>query len=405
MNKLSPSKNTFAWSWYDFANSSYVLIFQSFLLPMVFARYFSETHTSLAQWGLVNGISTFVGSIFALSVGRFSDKSIRLAIFKRLVVASFIGMILISLSVWKNQSLLPWLFIATNSLFIASTTISDSLLRFISSKNPSETTAVSGFSWGYGYIGGVTCLLIVLIIQKIFGELSPLCFIAVAIFYLVFAVISLWKLSKAGIINTETNFKRIYEVKSDFWFCIGILLITEGITVTILFYSIFTDRELGLSSSSIAITLLIIQIVAFFSTWFYGLLPSKAESEFFRNPINLLGITIFMWVALILILSVFTTKQSIWPLYVVVFMTGLVIGNSQSIVRSIFSLTTTNENVGSKFGIYAVFTQASTVGGIWLFGYLSDQLGSQRLPMIGVIVSLVVGFLIFRSNLTLNKAN
>lgn len=399
MNSFTPDKTTRSWAWYDFANSSYVLIFQSFLLPVFFSEVLQAQGVGLSSWGLVNGISTFLGVALALIVGDYSDRNERLRVLNRLIVLAFVGMSVLSWAITSAQSFVPYLFILTNAFFIASTSISDSILAFIAdSKN--STIKASGFGWGFGYIGGIICLLIVLVVQKVFGDYSFLAFFSVAIFYAVFSYVCVSQLKgldlNKGEGNTTGDTTRRIVPRNSKILLVGFWLIAESITVTILFYSIYASSELKIKSQDIAVTLLIIQFVGFFATWLGGSLPQISKRAVLQQPTFLLGVTIVIWVVLIAYLSLFA--RSLVDLYIVAIMTGLVIGNTQSFIRSIYALSIERQHAGRQFGIFAVITQAAALVGTWAYGAAAEAYG-QRMPMLFIAAAMIVGYLLVKWSL------
>src|SRR3989338_5297659 len=89
---MSLPKNVRSWAFYDFANSSYVLIFQAFLLPVFFSTILFAKGYSLSAWGIANGISTAIGIILAIALGKYADKHSRLKVFKWIILVCFAGM-------------------------------------------------------------------------------------------------------------------------------------------------------------------------------------------------------------------------------------------------------------------------------------------------------------------------
>src|ERR1051325_459358 len=100
---MSLPKSLRRWAYYDFANSSYVLIYQAFLLPVFFSTVLAEKGFSLSSWGIANGVSTLIGVFLAVIVGNYADKYSRIAAFKKSVYGSFVGMLLISIAVQYFQ--------------------------------------------------------------------------------------------------------------------------------------------------------------------------------------------------------------------------------------------------------------------------------------------------------------
>ncbi len=387
MRQLFKNKLLKSWAYYDFANSSYVLIFQSFLLPVFFITILQNNYGySNLSWGLANGISTFLGVILAIFGGQYADKNERIKVFRLLVTLTFLSIVVFSFSIAYVPVFSFYLFILCNTFFIATIAMSDSLLKFVSKE--SNLNEYSGFAWGWGYIGGIICLLIVMLLQKYTGEFSLPVFLSVALFYIVFS-----NLAIRGILNnsekiefnpkkTATSLVNI-PLSSKLLLLVGYWLISESITVIILFYSIYAPQELKLSTQIIGVTLLCVQLIGFFSTWYGGRIADN------KGTIKVLGISILIWIIIIILLI--TTNDFI-SLSIIVILTGLVIGNSQSLLRAQFTSFVEKYNIGFNFGLFALATQAAVIVGPILHGFLSDKFDSQKKPMILLIIFLVIGY-------------
>lgn len=381
---MSLPKNIWRWAFYDFANSSYVLIFQAFLLPAFFSTVLFAQGYSLSAWGIANGISTAIGILLAIILGKYADKHNRLKIFKWIILTCFAGMATLSLFVGIFTSGVFYLFIFTNCLFIASLSLSDSILPYVSNKNSSYE--YSGFAWGFGYLGGIASLIVAVILQKLFSEYSPIVFLSVAIFYLCFSLYALNGLKDTPLNEPkDENKKDIISKKQKISLLIGYWLISESITVIILFFSIFATKELGFSTFKIGISLLFVQLIGFPATWLGGKLTKRF------NNVSLLGLSILLWG---IVIALMITNPSLVTFALVVFLTGLTIGNSQSFLRAQYSTVINKSESGYQFGIYAFISQAATSFGPIIYGLASDSLGSQKVPMIFLFVLMVIGFVI-----------
>lgn len=388
--KYFPNKNIKHWAFYDFANSSYVLIFQSFLIPLLFSKLLIDQGYDKLSWGLANGLSTFLGVVLAIIIGRFADIKDRLNTFKYIVFVTFLFITLFSISLAYFPSISFHIFVITNSLFITSIALSDSLLTFLS-KNKTKYE-YSGAAWGFGYLGGIICLIIVMALQKFTSEFSPVVFGFVGIFYLVFSLYALKGLqsdtSKVTYNINEVNPSESRVKKSDlFKLLLGYWLIAEAITVYILFYAYYANEEVKMSSMEVSVSLIIVQFVAIFSTWYGGKLADKYSS------IKLLGYSIIIWFVIVTLMVLFPFKPVI---LIVVILTGLVIGNSQSYLRAQYSSLVDKKSAGQQFGFYAIATQASVIVGPVLHGYLTDKFNSQKIPLFILCLTMIVGFLIIK---------
>ena len=384
---MSLPKNIWRWAFYDFANSSYVLIFQAFLLPAFFSTILFAKGYSLSAWGIANGISTALGILLAIILGKYADKHSRLKVFKWIILVCFAGMATISLFIEAFVNGVFYLFIFTNSLFITSLSLSDSILPHVSNKKNSYE--YSGFAWGFGYLGGITSLIVVVILQKIFSQYSPIVFLSVAVFYLCFSLYALNGLKGTQLNEPKNeNNRDIISKKQKILLLIGYWLISESITVIILFFSIFAAKELGFSTFKIGISLLFIQLIGFPATWLGGKLTKRF------NNVSLLGFSILLWG---IVIALMTTNPNLTTFALVVFLAGLTIGNSQSLIRAQYSTLINKSESGYQFGIYSFISQAATSIGPIVYGLTSDALGSQKVPMIFLFILMVIGFIIIQN--------
>jgi len=371
-----------SWAHYDFANSSYVLIYQAFLLPVFFSHLVVFKGLTLGAWGLANGASTFLGVFISILFGYYADTRGRLKTFRWSIVLSFAGMTLLSIAVGYFHQYVFYLYVITNSFFILSLSLSDSILPYLSS----ERTAYeySGVAWGWGYIGGVACMVPVLVLQKTLGEYSAAVFMSVAIFYLLFSVYAL-----KGLRNVKLN-EPLREVRKPSMpvskralLFFGYWLISECISVIILFYSIYAASELGLSTLTIGLTLLVVQLLGFPATWIGGKLIHK------YSHLSLLGITIALWGVIIGLLVI---NLGMGGLVIIVVLTALVIGNSQSFLRAQYSTLIERSESGFQFGLFSIVAEASVLVGPLVYGVSSDYLHSQKIPLLVLFLLMVVGY-------------
>jgi MFS transporter, UMF1 family len=380
-------KNIWGVAYYDFANSAYFLVYLSFLLPIYFSTVLLTKGYGLGAWGTANAVSTFLGVLLALIAGKYADRTNRLKIFRHLVYLSFIGMLAVSVSIGYFPASLYWLFIIANTFFVASLSVSDSMLPHVSDKTTSYT--YGGFAWGFGYLGGIASLLIAVLLQKITGDYSFSVFASVAIFYLFFSVHSIRKLRDTPLnpdLASDKTTSMLSSGREKLLFA-GYWLISECITVVFLFFSIFATEELQLSTFAIGVVLLFVQLIGFPATYFGGMLAER------YNPLTLLGITVVLWGVIILLLVLF---KGFLVLATIVFLAGLVIGNSQSYMRSQYSTLIRKGESGLRFGFYSIVSKASVIIGPVAYGFASDYLNSQKIPIIILYVLMVLGYVLIR---------
>lgn len=388
MRQLFSPTPAMGWAWFDFANSSYVLIFQTFLLPVFFINVLGSTD-QLASWGFIAGASTGLGALLAIIIGKYTDGRNRLDAFKLLAWGAFLGMISVAYCVAINPQWVPTVYLITNTMFIALLGLSDSFLPFLT-RSSTKSFVTSGRAWGFGYLGGIVALITVLWLQQKFGEFTPWSFAGVALFFLAFVVLACrglqridWQTPLANPGEEDRHAARISPQQRGV-ILVGAWLIAECVAIAILFFSIYASSELGLASSDIGATLLLVQLVAFPATWWGGRLPEKFSG------LRLLGMTIPVWFVAIALLILWV--ESVQQLWVVAILCGLVLGNTQSYLRALYSNITPRARAGYHFGFYIFTTQAAAFVGTWLYGSLSAALGSQQLPMAIIALLMVLGF-------------
>jgi MFS-type transporter involved in bile tolerance (Atg22 family) len=108
-----------------------------------------------------------------------------------------------------------------------------------------------------------------------------------------------------------------------------------------------------------------------------------------------LGGTIILWG---ISLTIFILPHpGWWWLGLAVFLIGLAYGNSQSYLRSQYSTLIKKSESGFQFGMYSAISEAAVLIGPFLYGYASDQLHSQKMPMLFLFFCMIAGYLLIVS--------
>ena len=394
---MSIPKSVWHWAFYDFANSGYLVVYSSFLLPVFFSLTFKDQGSLLGTWGIANAIATVIGASLAIIIGKYSDKHSRFQSFKWSIIISFLGMLAISMAVKYSGDLILYFYIFTQSVFILSLSLSDSILPHVSNKT--DSFEYSGFSWGFGYIGGIVALIAAISLQKILGdEYHPIVFLSTAIFYIGFSIYVLLGLKEVKMNSEPPTIKTSLVTRSQKALLLtGYWLISEAITIIILFFAIYLSTEFGYSTTKIGILVLIAQAIGFPATWYGGYLARKI------NILLLLGLTIIFWGITIfgLVLDIGITGIVLFVIF-----GAMAIGNSQSLLRAQYSNIIERSESGFQFGIYSVVSEAAVFIGPIIYGIASDYFHSQKIPMIFLFVSMAIGYiLIWKSTKHLKNIN
>jgi len=133
--------------------------------------------------------------------------------------------------------------------------------------------------------------------------------------------------------------------------------------------------------------MLAVQMIAFPATWYGGRLVKKFDS------IKLLGVTILLW-GLTVAFLIFNAGW--FSLIIIVVAGACAIGNSQSYLRAQFSNVIERSESGFQFGMFTVASEAAAFIGPIAYGAGSDYFKSQRIPLICLFASMVIGYILIR---------
>jgi len=386
----------FPYSLFDFANSSFVLIIHTYLFPLYFKNVLmGGSPNADAIWGTIFACSALIAAAIAPFVGALADGRNRYKVFFAIALLSFVSAVILGLSIGSTVVVISIVFIVANVCFYLASNMYDSLLTIVAA--PNQRALFSGFSWGFGYTGGVVCFLIVYAFQSRFGVGSRLPYVITGLFYLVFGCIAVVLLRRhvTGSIRTrQLTFREILSKldRPRALLLLGYALISDCVSAVTLFAAIYGSTELHLSDKVIGAWLLGIQLLAFPLTY----LVSKLTVPW--GIFKTLALCIGIWVIIIGVL-VFSTSFILFM--VVAALTAAVIGTTQSLTRAQYSLYIEPFRTSEIFGWYAIATKSAAIAAPLVFGFVSAWSGSQRLAMSLMVVPLIAGLLFVKKGYNL----
>jgi UMF1 family MFS transporter len=406
-------KEAISWAFYDFANSAYSLLIMSFIFPIFFREVIAGGVNGDFWWGLAVSMSILLGGLASPIIGAIADydterkrKFIIFGLFSMFGTASlyFTG---------PNMLLFAFVvFVITNLCFEIAQTLYDSFLFHISTKKTAGR--ISGLGWGLGYLGGVIAMLVLKPFYNVgYADeaLYKLTFPLTALFFFVFSLPAflfikkdkktlkkekLAVLIKIGISSTLRTIKNIKQHKKIAWFLVGFYILNDALVTIFSFIPIYGKITLKLSFSEIAILLMVIQLIAFPATVFFGWLSDK------KGPKKILLTAIFLWGLIVLGISFATSKIFF---YIMAVLAGFVVGSSQAVARSWFSKIIPKEKIGEFFGFNGFASKIAATTGPLLFGIISSVTKNQRIAMGTLIIYFIISFLIFVRIKEGNKKN
>ncbi len=406
------------WYFYDWANSAFsttvVTVFFGPYVTTVLARGAADSTGLLhplgmaiaarAYWGYLVAASVVVQVLLLPLVGALADYGRRkkqlLALFAYTGAAATIAMFFLEGSAYLAAGLL---FLVANTAFGASMVIYNSFLPEIAT--PENRDAVSSTGWGIGYLGGGLLLALNLLMYVRPSALGldeglaiRLSLGSAGVWWAVFTIIPLRALRNRGparrlapgehifgaslrqLFRTLSGMRRYPQT---LLFLIAYLLYNDGIQTVIALATQFGHDELNIPMGSLALSILMVQFVAFFGALGFNRIAGLWNAK------GAVMLSLGIWFAVVLAMHswVRTTTQ----FFLMAAVVALVLGGSQALSRSLFSQMIPKEKEAEYFGIYEI----SDKGTSWLcplaFGLAVQFTGSYRTAILTLAAFFLAG--------------
>jgi len=410
-----------AWAFYDWANSVYSLVIATAVFPIYFGVVTENYETVSFLGGDFHPITlyNYALSISFLIVAFMSPILSGIADYtgnklKFLKVFCLLGSLsVMSLFFFSGIDTL-WVGIVFTILasigFWGSIVFYNAYLPEVAFPEQQDKVSAKGFI--YGYTGSVLLLLFNLVmIQKPewFGFAdasmpSRLTFLLVGLWWLGFAQITFKRLPN-NVFNKKPKkdyiwegFKELKIVFHDLInfpqlkiFLISFFLFSVGVQTIILMAGVFGSKELGLPTTNLIATILLVQIVAIFGAYFFSRLSSRIGN------IPTLRIAIGIWCIVCFIAFLLDKNQKNIDIYFYILggLIGLVMGAIQSLSRSTYSkLLPETEDHATYFSFYDVTEKIAIVLGTFVFGALIALTRSMQWSVLFLAIFFLASFIV-----------
>lgn len=396
-------KTIIGWILYDIATSGYGL-----MIPTVaYAVYYRQivcggAAVCDARWATWVALAMVTAGLLAPLLGAIADLGAlrhRLFVITTLICAFATGALY---TVQPGAVIFGGLvFFLAQAGFLLATSLYDA---YLPSLVPADQIGrLSGLGWGLGYLGGISCFLLFLLVQQTnqFDSAMEfrLAFLISAVFLLVLALPALAWLPRQTGQSTVAPGKLIHQAYRQVWqtlrhwrqrpqlfkFLLGLYLISDGIVTILSFIGIYLSTQFGLSIIQILQLTLVFNFIAVPSTILCGILSDIWSAR------SMLRVLLTTWIGIILIM-VFSTHAAT-PIVLAVLL-GLVLGSTQSLCRGLFAQMVYSAQATELFGFNALVSKMSAIVGPLMFGAISSATGSQRLAMAALLLFFGAGGLI-----------
>ncbi|MBC8062138.1 MAG: MFS transporter [Clostridiaceae bacterium] len=403
MSKLTKIEKS--WAFYDWANSAYSMTVTATILPLYFKSVFKNAgglpSLSTAYWGYANSIGTLIVAILAPILGTLADyKGYKKKFFQVFFLLGIITTAMLALVPTQYWLMLLVVYILTSIGFSGSCIFYDAFLVDVTTEDRMDYVSSMGFA--FGYIGStipfILCMAMVILAQYHIIPLSvitasQISFVITAIWWGVFTLPLMRKVNQVYGIAIEaapvkSSFKRLIKTfknikmhKPIFMFLLAYFFYIDGVN-TIITMATSYGSDLGISTTSLLLILLVTQFVAFPSAIIFGKLAEKYTGK----KMLLIGVFIY---SLICIYAFFIkTTLDFWILAMLV---GSLQGGMQAISRSYYAKLIPKDNFNEFFGFYNIFGKFAAIIGPFLVGIVTQITGKTNYGVLSIIVLFVIG--------------
>jgi UMF1 family MFS transporter len=416
LEPLARRKEQRAWYFYDWANSAFSttvagVLFGPYLIAIAkeaaVDNRIQVLGLSIAPGALPSytiTASTLISAVLLPLLGAVADRTSR----KKDLLAGFAwaGAAAASLLFFvkgDNWELGVIAFIVANLCFGAAAVFNDALLCLISEEE--ERDRVSSKGWAYGYAGGGLLLALNFLLVTILpfglseGMAVRISLLSAAIWWAGFTFIPFLGLKNrppehvvpetGGYVSRSfgqlwATLKSLRQYPVALTFLLAYLFFNDGIQTVIASASIYGVEELEFSTGTVLATYLVVQFVAVFGALGFG----RAAERYGAKTVILIGLGIWM---LIVTVALFVPKKQLVAFLLLAVAIGIVLGGTQALSRSYFSLLIPRGREAEYFSFYHAMERGTSWFGTLVFGLVYQLTDSYRPAIFALIVFFVIG--------------
>ena len=405
------SKGMWSWAMFDWANSAFFVIIQTF----VFAAYFQRSIAADAisgteQWGNMVSAAGLLIAFTAPVLGAIADRSGRrkpwIAAFSLMsIVASFLR--------WFAEPSTEFLIYALVVTFVATVGAEYAFIFYNAMLPdlvpPSHLGRWSGWSWAMGFAGGIVCLLGALYLFIENGgawlgldtetlEHIRATFIFTALWYLVFSIpmflrtpdipknnIPVGQAITEGILQLKNSIKEARNYANIYRFLLARMIYNDAVILIYAFGGIYAAGTFGMDESQIIIFGIGLNVTAALGAVGFSWMDDRSGSK---------KTILFSLIGLIIPVTAILFVEDIFWFWIWGLMLGVFFGPVQAASRTLMGRLAPEDKRTEMFGLFAFSGKATAFIGPKLLGWVTVLFASQRIGMSVVLVLLALGFLL-----------
>ena len=365
-----------AWYYYDFGNSAYAAV----VLLAVYSSYFSNVVVGKVHgptlWNYAVGIAAIIVAITSPVMGTIADfsksKKKFLFFFSALAIV-FTGLLFFVQAGDVFTGML--FFILAEIGYRAAQVFYDALLVDVST--PETIGDVSGKGWAMGMLGGIACLLIVLVPIQLFPGNTLMVRLAFVITAVFFAISSIPMFLRVRQLNEPeklpagettighafkslaTTFRDVKKYKEFMKYAVAFLIYNDGIMMLMDNAALIGGILYGMQTAQLIILIIILQITGAAGAYLFGKISNKRS-----NKESLLYSLVILIVAVV---GLYFFKSMV-AFYIIGGIAGFSLSGVQAVSRTMVSQLTPHSKTAEFYGFLSVAGRTSTFIGPVVYG-------------------------------------
>jgi UMF1 family MFS transporter len=297
------------------------------------------------------------------------------------------------------------LYLVANAAFGASIVVYNAFLTDIATED--ERDKVSSQGWALGYLGGGLLLLVNLGLFSAHERLGlsaehavRISLLSAGLWWGLFTLVPLRGLPerpadrprgtsvvRAGFAQLLATLRHARDYPQTLLFLAAYLVYADGIQSAIALSSLYGTEELDLPEETLISAILLVQFVAFVGALVLGRLAARVGAK------RVVLASLIAW-ACILSAAYFLEAGASGQFYALAAAIGFVLGGSQALSRSLFSVMIPRGKEAEYFGLYEISERGTSWLGALIFGLVYQVTGSYRDAIASLVAFFLVGALL-----------
>lgn len=380
---------------YDIGTSGYFLVFALYLFPVYLSeQIFTGNVKFELYWGIAQGLAVLLAVTAGLALGRTLDLQGLQRVAPTIVALAPLACCLLPLLIAAKVRPVVLLggYIVVHAIHLLSLTVYDASLTHVA-KPGVDRAVVSGWAWGWGYVGGLACMGLMEIGLFFYPRYSAWDFGIGALFYLVSSLFAAkWlrrTLNKQDLPNmlVADVRERVHNPTRTPWgLLMCMLLIVDGIAVFMSYTGLYGTRILRLEERQMTSMLGLLQLLAFPLT---GLVATLGC----RNVPKALLLCGVGWLATVILL---VSASGVAGMLMTIVVVSSVVGSTQALLRALYADQVPARREIEGFGRYAIVEKGAAFVGPVIAGSLIPFLGYRSVLIASGVAIMIGSVLIWR---------